>query len=259
MCGLAGTILQKKDRSKLEMLNIAHIFQRTLVNARVRGRHATGYVRITEEGYDLYKRPMCATKFIKTDIHKELMNTCESDVTAILGHTRYATKGSPCKNSNNHPIRTGDVIGTHNGSIWNDHTLAFSHDLERFADVDSEVLFRLINQSSTVNDFTENILPNIRGKVSAVWYNRNNPNTIYLLKGNKPLELVYCIELDCIFYASKIEHITKAINNKFDFHELVVLPNTLYTFNTNDLSVQQREVDFMNNTKQGELFPWAIN
>ena len=58
-----------------------------------------------------------------------------------MGHTRYATLGSPSINSNNHPIRTGNTIGTHNGSIYNHKELFQKYNMTRFAQVDSEAIF----------------------------------------------------------------------------------------------------------------------
>ena len=36
----------------------------------------------------------------------------------MLGHTRFATEGAIVK-SNAHPFRVGDVVGTHNGCVYN--------------------------------------------------------------------------------------------------------------------------------------------
>ncbi|MBP7906254.1 MAG: hypothetical protein KA099_13135 [Alphaproteobacteria bacterium] len=63
--------------------------------------------------------------------------------TLLLGHTRWRTRGDERVNSNNHPIRAGEVIGTHNGTIYNADYLFRRWKLRRFAEVDSEILFRL--------------------------------------------------------------------------------------------------------------------
>ena len=52
-------------------------------------------------------------------------------------------RGGERINRNNHPIRAGDVIGTHNGTIYNADYLFRRFKLPRFAQVDSELLFCL--------------------------------------------------------------------------------------------------------------------
>ena len=46
------------------------------------------------------------------------------------------TRGDERVNSNNHPIRAGEVIGTHNGTIYNTDYLFRRWKLRRFAEVD---------------------------------------------------------------------------------------------------------------------------
>jgi len=243
MCGLAGVIISNKKRTDAQRQDIASTFGRILVNAQKRGRHATGYVKInSDNSYDLFKRATSADSLVKTSMHKTIMADVDSNTTAILGHTRYATKGSPKVNSNNHPIRAGKIIGTHNGSIWNDEELVKKYDVEKFADVDSEVLFRLLNETPNVNDFADNVLPHFMGKITSVWYDVSNPKKIYVLKGNNPLEMVYCLENDVLYYASKLSYILSEI--RMPYHECITNENTLYTFNTDELTLSQREIGF---------------
>ena len=73
--------------------------------------------------------------------------TCLS--TALLGHTRWRTRGDPGNNANNHPIRAGDIVGTHNGTLYNADALFRRLRLPRFAEVDSEVIFRMAQRCTT--------------------------------------------------------------------------------------------------------------
>ncbi|HEQ71850.1 MAG TPA: hypothetical protein ENN69_05115 [Spirochaetia bacterium] len=57
----------------------------------------------------------------------------------LLGHTRWRTRGDERVNRNNHPIRAGDVIGTHNGTIYNADYLCRLFKLRRFAEVDDRI------------------------------------------------------------------------------------------------------------------------
>ena len=102
MCGLAGLIINKNPNRKYEDLSMGiNIFENTLINAEERGRHAAGYVITMEDSFLLYKRAITASKLIETKKHSQLMFDIENNVNAIIGHTRYATQGSPNNNRNN--------------------------------------------------------------------------------------------------------------------------------------------------------------
>ena len=243
MCGLAGIILNKNPNRNYEDLSIGiDIFENTLINAEERGRHAAGYVITTEDSFLLYKRAITASKLIRTNKHDQLMFDIENNVNAIIGHTRYATKGSPKNNRNNHPIRCGDIIGTHNGSLWNDTELSHKFDLETEAEVDSEVLFRLLDKSDSMDDFRDYKLGCTNGQMSVVWTDLKEPSIIYVLKGNKPLEMVLLPSHQMIVYASKLHYITDHIDVPYEI--IKTNKNTLYKIDTNGFNIESYKVNF---------------
>ncbi|WP_187146954.1 hypothetical protein [Candidatus Methylacidiphilum infernorum] len=67
--------------------------------------------------------------------------------TLLVGHTHWHTRGRECINRNNSPIRTGDVIGIHNGTIYNADHLFRRLRLQHFVEVDNELLFRLADRA----------------------------------------------------------------------------------------------------------------
>ncbi len=73
---------------------------------------------------------------------QEVLAGIDNRTTVLLGHTRRRTRGDERINRNKHPIRAGDIIGTHNGTIHNADYLFRRFKLLRFAQVDSELLFR---------------------------------------------------------------------------------------------------------------------
>lgn len=60
---------------------------------------------------------MTAERFVTDKAFAELLAGINNRTTLLLGHTRWRTRGDERGNSNNHPIRAGEVIGTHNGTI----------------------------------------------------------------------------------------------------------------------------------------------
>ena len=143
MCGLAGVIFGKKRRRAEEREHLAWLFSRLLLSEE-RGSHATGAAWLdTDDGHRLFKRPVTAERFVTDKAFAELLAGINNRATLLLGHTRWRTRGDERVNSNNHPIRAGEVIGTHNGTIYNADYLFRRWKMRRFAEVDSEILFRL--------------------------------------------------------------------------------------------------------------------
>jgi hypothetical protein len=130
----------------------------------------------------------------------------DNRATLLLGHTRWRTRGDERVNSNNHPIRAGEVIGTHNGTIYNADYLFRRWKLRRFAEVDSKILFRLA--ANAARDGAMDIerfkarLRRCRGQITAVIACRTDPGTVLVLKGNRPLELRWHPRRKAVLYAS---------------------------------------------------------
>ena len=70
--------------------------------------------------------------------------------------------------------------------------------MNRFAQVDSEVVFRLHDTANDISDFVNNRMPKLRGRVALVWADLEYPEYVYMYKGNNPLEMVYVPELKLI-------------------------------------------------------------
>ena len=144
MCGLAGVIFGNKRRRAEEREYLAWLFTRLLLLSEERGPHATGAAWLDIDGcHRLFKRPVPAERFVMDKAFAELLAGINNRATLLLGHTRWRTRGDERVNSNNHPIRAGEVIGTHNGTIYNADYLFRRWKMRRFAEVDSEILFRL--------------------------------------------------------------------------------------------------------------------
>jgi len=141
MCGLAGVIFGKKRRRAEERDYLAWLFTRLLVLSESRGPHATGVAWLNRDGeHRLFKRPVPAGQFVTDKAFQEVLAGMDNRATLLVGHTRWRTRGDERINRNNHPIRAGDVIGTHNGTIYNaDHPFRRLR-LRHFAEVNSESL-----------------------------------------------------------------------------------------------------------------------
>tara|TARA_R110000744_G_C19307766_1_gene556406 strand:- start:258 stop:1238 length:981 start_codon:yes stop_codon:yes gene_type:complete len=250
MCGLVG-IINKKDnnRGTFDNLKMRDSFIKMTKCANSRGGHSTGFAIIQRDGdYLLCKRNKDAFNFFNDEQVKNALDYISIDETsAIIGHTRYSTQGSPENNENNHPIRTNNTIGTHNGSVWNDSELFEKFGLERFAEVDSEVLFRLYEYSDNFKDFIDK-LKLVEGRVSMVWQDLEFPEYVYLFKGNNPLEIAYIPSLKCYAYGSTKEIVKSGFSDELRW--LNIKPNTFIRVNTDTLKITKTDARIKEGTNR---------
>ena len=244
MCGLAGVIIKDKNRSAGRMADIQNLVSELLVAAEVRGNHASGMAIVDRTGeYLIHKRPMSATVMTKTDDYNAALDLVDENTGAVIGHTRFATQGSPKVNKNNHPIRAGNVIGAHNGWVSNDDELFEKYNLKRFAEVDSEVLFRMIDSADTPETFFKDMLKNVSGKVSMVWSDVEKPEYVYVFKGNNPLEMVHIKSLGILVYASTNKILYNAIKwagmNRMKREKVELKDWTVMRINTGDFQYKK--------------------
>lgn len=259
MCGLAGVILnQNKSLDELQYGIITDVFKGILVKAQARGNHASGFgVVFDTKEYLLHKDAVDATHLIADGDTDANLGLVDSTTTAIIGHTRFATQGDVNTNSNNHPIRAGNVIGTHNGWVSNDDSLFRQFNLYRHAEVDSEVLFRMINEANSPDEFFEKMLPKAQGKITAVWSDVEFPEIIYILKGNNPLSLIYVKELGALFYASLEYMITGVLDGmNIRYKKVKINSGTAVRFNTKKWTAKTRKIDFVGMNKNVIRYSW---
>ncbi|MBM4041780.1 MAG: glucosamine 6-phosphate synthetase [Planctomycetes bacterium] len=216
MCGLAGVILGRKRRQPHELLAIRSAFTGLLLLNQRRGHHATGVAVLRRDGSAaVFKRPVTASNLIQADDYWQALRLDDS-VTVILGHTRFRTRGSERNNSNNHPLVVGPsaeaaggapnarsvIYGTHNGTVLNADELFRKFRLPRAAEVDSEILFRMVRRAKNDAEF-KSMLALCVGSTSAAWVRGDKPERLRLLKGDMPLDAAYAPRLDAVFYASE--------------------------------------------------------
>ncbi|MFH2075087.1 MAG: glucosamine 6-phosphate synthetase [Pseudomonadota bacterium] len=240
MCGLAGVIFGKKRRSAGEREHLAWLFTRLLVLSEERGPHATGAAWLNLDGeHGLFKRPVTAECFVPDKAFANLLAGLDNRATLLLGHTRWRTRGDEQVNCNNHPIRAGEVIGTHNGTIYNADYLFRRWKLRRFTEVDSEILFRLA--ANAARDGSVDIerfkarLRRCRGQITAVFACRTDPGTVLVLKGNRPLELRWHPRRKAVLYASDPVYLDVVLAEEKGWKELSIPPMSLAVFRHEDL------------------------
>jgi len=134
MCGLFGFVSKSGQRPSLKTLqNIARITE-------ARGPHAFGFAWIDGSGR------LRSFKQSGRITHSLELLAMAADARFLIGHTRFATQGSPENNTNNHPHPVDGGWLVHNGMIRTYHQLVEQWGLHPVSECDSEVLGLLIEQ-----------------------------------------------------------------------------------------------------------------
>jgi len=171
MCGIAGYSL---DPGAGVARTLAA--QALLAGIAERGRDAVGYAyRSTARGTVVHKRRAGASALLR-----EL--TVPQEACEVLVHVRDYTKGHPTIEANNHPVRHGDVVGIHNGTIVNDEEIFATYRFDRDApemSVDSEAIFAL---AETLGARAET-MEELRGSMATAWLDAREPDVLYLARG----------------------------------------------------------------------------
>ncbi len=152
----------------------------------------------------------------------------------------WRTRGSETNSRNNHPIRAGAILGTHNGTIYNADHLFGRLRLPRFAEVDSEIIFRLADrfahESAIEPEGFKRALALCRGQMSAVLASRFAPWTVLVLKGNKPLSMFLHRKHRVVAYATEPEWLEYAVAGEKGWRSLETPPMTMLTFEHQDIT-----------------------
>ena len=247
MCGQCGIIFGRRERSRSEIKKLTTIFTGLLAANEHRGKYATGAANIRMDGtYEIHKAPVNATMFVISDEYERLLHNVDSKTAILMGHTRWPTQGSHLDNRNNHPIVVGEegagqICGTHNGHILNWKALFASLGYPRTTEVDSEIIFRMAEDS--VQDgkidrkkYTK-LLAKCKGQMSAVAVLISDPESIVIIKGNKPLVLLYHYEYDVLLYASELDFMTQVLLRDGKWSHVSVKPISVVVLRCRDLHI----------------------
>lgn len=246
MCGQCGIIFGNRNRSKSEIKKLTTIFTGLLAANEHRGRYATGVANIRMDGsYEIYKAPVNASMFVISDEYERLLRNVDSQTTSLMGHTRWPTQGSHLDNNNNHPLVVGGgdgasmIIGTHNGHISNWKALFASLGYPRTTEVDSEIILRMaldaIKSDSIDKSALVRLLARCKGQMSAVMTLLSEPGRIIVVKGNKPLEILYNKKRDVLLYASELGFMEDILLQDGEWSAVDVRPMSVVAFDVGEV------------------------
>lgn len=184
------------------------------INMALRGTDATGIVTVSPKGrVKLRKKPQPAHEFLKA--HVGIGGGAQ---TCII-HTRAATQGHQDVEENNHPILYGNILGAHNGIVYNDDDLFKHFNWKRHGRVDSEAIFASINH---VDDLQE-ALEHIDASWAIAWLQLDQPKRLWLARGyQSPLFYAQTVNGSLVFASTE-----KAVEDAFTWGGITGKPNVI--------------------------------
>lgn len=191
MCGIGGYITKKDYTLNNHQKGMRKkILRGLLVANQERGDQSTGVAIVDKNNETLIaKEAKPAIEFVYRCDFNELLTL---DHYIAIGHTRQATVGA-VNQENAHPFNKKDITGVHNGCVYN------WREINSNADVDSEVIFELLNKHH--NNYGV-ALPKLSGLFAVVWHYNGNDG-IYLTRSGNPLTVSYVEKLKTYFFSSE--------------------------------------------------------
>lgn len=124
---------------------------------------------------------------------KEKLQESDASGNIGIGHTRWATHGTPTEN-NAHPVQTKDIALVHNGIIENYKELKFDLQKDKYqfeSDTDTEVavqfMQRELNNGATPREAFRRLLKSITGTYAFAAIFLSQPDTMFVAKFRSPL------------------------------------------------------------------------
>jgi len=210
MCGIAAIFLAPQARPPSIWRAIKECLTENLLFNQERGKEATGLAVLQADGQiAVSKMPGQAGQFVQSTAYHNLLSQIGVQTTLLLGHTRHPTKGTPARNENNHPLLAGPICGIHNGEIDNDDDLFARCGCPRYGQVDSEIIFRLLEPLSPLqlngNYLTavRSQIQQLRGAFTFLACDRRSPEKLLVVRHNRPLSIHFQPDWNALIFSSR--------------------------------------------------------
>jgi len=226
MCGIYGIAKSPTPYTNQQLKTAKKVLREMAIDSESRGAHSSGIAKVGANTR-IYKSLLPSSKFVDSSNYHEAVKSLATDSYILLGHTRFATEGAIVK-ANAHPFRVGDVVGAHNGCVYNISEMQSK--LDKQCPVDSQLIFKSINDNDNIEDAVKNFDADF-----ALSFVKKNPMKLYLCReNNRPLYVAYVPAMKTLFYASEDSFIEDAMVKAgiTDVDVYSLNKNTLYAFDT---------------------------
>lgn len=233
MCGLVGALAYgeflEKRLEKIRQESMIFLTTELLTLTQPRGKDATGVATMFADcDYMGLKMGISAQEFIARfgeteedyEGYLKIWRKKTRPAKISIGHCRKPSVGGisgPENNKNNHPIKIGDIVGVHNGTLTNHDKIFTNLGCKRDGNVDSEAIFRLLHHYTDNGNepFTTQALQEtckrISGSYAVMAFSGNNPFQMAAFRDGRPLEIAIIRPLKLVLIASEKDFLRMAI------------------------------------------------
>ena len=233
MCGICGFARHPNSENLGESIDI---FEDMMLSIEKRGRHATG---IAVDGSDtpiVWKSATTASAVLKSEPWKKIIDGINVNDTIIMGHTRHASIPNSTLDEAAHPFHIGEIIGAHNGMIFNWKEIEREIKPKESFIVDSQAIFALLDVAKK----PISALEQLEGYFALEWTRRKQ---LYLARSaSGMLAAAYVYQQRTLYWHSEGETLRRILRNAKlkeskkegddgDFKIWVTNPDTVYRYN----------------------------
>lgn len=244
MCGIAATLLMPQSRPTAVWEAIWRNFTENLLFNEKRGLEASGAAVLQMDGrLRIVKQAVPAHEFVQTAAYQSLRDELGPQTALLLGHTRHPTQGSLQLPGNNHPIQVGAVFGVHNGRIRNDNQLFAQANYNRLAQVDSEIIFQLLQPHPPLPadpcylHTIQPLLQQLDGDFTFLAGDSRAPGRLLLVKHRQPMSAYYQANWQALLFSSRYIFLRKQFGR--DVQSTVLVPDQLVLYDAARLHERQ--------------------
>ena len=247
MCGIFGVITGENSKIKYE--NIKAITNGLFKLSESRGKEAAGIAIKTEYSISVFKKPIPASKMIKSKDYKNFIRQkVGQGPLTIIGHSRLVTNGLQTTANNNQPVEKENAIIIHNGIIVNAEELFKKFpEFKKNYDVDTEIILDLIQyfykKENSVVKAIQKTYKQIEGAASIGLIFKNlpylvlatNTGSLYVCGNQKTGIIIFASEKYILKQLIKKERLNNLLNPE-NIHQ--IKPKTGKIINTNNLNIE---------------------
>ena len=239
MCGIFGFAKKHDSQSDKQIDILRNVLTNLADESSVRGKDSTGFAVMTPNTRKTYKSLSDSSTLVNSEDWNSLLGDVGRNTTIVIGHVRLATHGT-VNIRNAHPFTIGEVVGAHNGVIYNYNKIASSMGKE--VQVDSEVIFASLNRNKMEDAFTD-----IDGDFAVTWVKDSNKVIHLAREDNRPMCIAYWKKAKVLFWASTDKIMKQALKRAgLKISTSGVVADKIFTFNTDKFTNEPffEDVDF---------------
>ena len=226
MCGIFGYAKRQNAQNDNQIERLKDVLTYLADESVIRGTDSTGISMIDSNSRRTFKATAPSSEVVADKSWKKnILNRVNRDSTIAIGHVRLATHGV-VNSRNAHPFEIGDVIGAHNGIIYNYNKLADKYN--KSIEVDSEIIFESLNDRSM-----NSALEELEGDYAISWVKDSNKIVHLARESSRPLSVAYWKKAKILMWASTDDILDKALKRAgLNLKNVSLMSEYIYSFDT---------------------------